>query len=436
MYLSLRFFYSILFYLALPYIFIRLWWRSRTLPEYRQRLLERLGVYPFKLEKCIWIHAVSVGESIAAIPLIKALQSLYPAMPVLVTTMTPTGAARIEASLGASVFHAYLPYDLPHAVQRFLDTMNPTILLIMETELWPNLLAYSYQREIPICLMNARLSEQSVKGYQRVAMFTRTMLSQIYKITAQGERDATRFLSLGAKQSQIIVTGNIKFDLEYPDSFKEKSRLLRDILGKDRFVWIAASTHEGEEQMILQAHQYLREKNPEALLILVPRHPDRFDQVARECERHFETSRRSHLTSYTAKTAVYLGDTMGELLLLYDVADVAFVGGSLVNKGGHNLLEPALLGKAIVTGPYLFNFSEISALFTAANALILVKTVIELSNTLVNLMDKPIIRNEMGKQAYTLVKNNRGALQKQIRVITDVISASKKADLDMLSFFH
>lgn len=417
----MRYFYSFLFYLALPFVFLRLFWRSRGVPEYRQRLGERLGYYPFKLNKCIWVHAVSVGETLAALPLIKALKVRYADIPIVVTTMTPTGAARVKTGLGESVIHAYIPYDFPGAVRRFLNTAKPMISIIMETELWPNLLAICKEKNIPICLVNARLSEKSAKGYQRIAKLTRKMLQNIDMIAAHGKPDAERFVALGAAKYDVAVTGNIKFDLELPHDLVSRCSALRDALGKNRFIWMAASTHEGEEEIVLAAHKLLREKNSQALLILSPRHPDRFDTVAKLCEHSFITQRRSQEQPCTPETGVYLGDTMGELLLMYGACDVAFVGGSLIKRGGHNMLEPGALSKPVLTGPHLFNFAEISELFVSANALIKVNDAHSLAQQLIALMDNPTMRMQMGQRALQVVDTNRGALAKQLELVTKMM---------------
>ncbi len=418
----MRYLYSVLFYLALPFLFLRLLWRSRRLPAYRERLGERLGYYPQKLEKCLWVHAVSVGETIAAIPLIKSLQAHYPTWPLLITTMTPTGAARVKAAFGDSVLHAYLPYDTPYAMSRFLDAMQPGIALIMETELWPNLLAACYKRAIPVGLLNARLSQKSAAGYRFIAPLTRNMLQQLTIIAANGQQDAERFIALGAPKDKVVVTGNIKFDLELPADLAEKTMALRATLGEQRFIWIAASTHEGEEEKVLAAHQLLRQQNPDALLILVPRHPDRFAAIAALCNNSFKTIRRSEQTPVTADTAVYLGDTMGELLLLYSVADVTFVGGSLIPRGGHNLLEPGALKKPIITGPHLFNFAEIAALFIAAQALKQVDDAESLAAELLYLMQHRNDCAQMGERALQVVMDNRGALSRQLNLVSQLLA--------------
>lgn len=417
----MRYLYIFMGYLAIPFIFIRIFFRSFKAPAYRQRLGERLGFYPFKFDRCIWVHAVSVGETIAALPLIKALQARYPDLPMLVTTMTPTGAARVQSSLGDSVAHAYLAYDLPDAVSRFLKAAQPVIGIIIETELWPNLLAACHEKKIPVCLLNARLSEKSARGYQRIGSLTRDMLQNLAVIAANGNMDAERFIFLGAPAERVIVTGNIKFDLELPDDLISRASALRDVLGRERFIWIAASTHAGEEEIILAAHKKILEINPHALLIIVPRHPDRFDTVAKLCEQLFKTVRRSQQSACQPDVKVYVGDTMGELLLLYAVADVAFVGGSLIPRGGHNVLEPAVLAKPVLTGPHVFNFVEICDLLFAAKALIKVNDGDELATQLIAMLQHPESGVQMGQRARSVIDGNRGALKKQLELVSSLM---------------
>ncbi len=427
----MRILYKILFYFALPLIFIRLCWKSRREPAYRQRFGERLGFYPFQLDHCIWIHAVSMGETLAAVPLIKALKTHYPNIPFLVTTMTPTGSERVKIAFGDSVKHVYLPYDFSFGVKRFLKAMRPRIGIIMETELWPTLLAECAHQHIPVCLVNARLSAKSAKGYERIQPLARQMLEDLTLIAAHGEVDAKRLMALGAKEDRTIVTGNIKFDLVLPDNLIEKSKTLRESLGENRFVWIAASTHEGEEEIVLAAHQQLREINPHALLILVPRHANRFDAIAALCQQSFMTARRSKQEKCTEEIAVYLGDTMGELLSLYGAADVAFVGGSLIPRGGHNMLEPGALQKPIVTGPHLFNFAEISELFFSANAMVKVHDAASLSNQLIVWMKDADERLQMGERALQVVAANRGALAKQLNELNRLLSLTLSSTKNM-----
>lgn len=415
----MRYWYSLLLYIILPFLYFRLLWRSRRLPAYRGRMLERMGYFPFKLGGCLWVHAVSVGETLAALPLIRELQARYD-VPLLVTTMTPTGAERVKAALGDSVKHVYLPYDTPSAMARFLDTMQPLMGVIIETELWPNLLATCNARNIPVCLMNARLSARSARGYHRVGLLTRQMLKQLTVIAAQGRKDAARFISLGAHKERVFVTGNIKFDIRLPRDIEESVEQLQKTLNGDRFIWLAASTHEGEEELILAAHAKIREIVPESLLVLVPRHPDRFNAVASLCEKSFPTIRRSSGHACHRETAVYLGDTMGDLLKLYSVAQVVFVGGSFVPTGGHNILEPGSLAKPIVTGPHLFNFHEVSELFLKANALVKLENPDQLAETVLQLAGDPARCTKMGEAALKCVLDNRGALDKQLELIDNV----------------
>lgn len=416
-----RYLYSFLLYLLFPYLFLRLLWRSRRLHSYRERFAERLGHYPFKLDRCFWIHAVSVGEVIAAVPLIKALMTRYPHLPFLVTTMTPTGAERVKAAFGDAVKHAYLPYDFPGAMRRFFKNMRPVCGVIIETELWPNLLAMSCRANVPVCLMNARLSEKSARRYRSIASFTAEMMRGLTVIGAQAQADAERFVSLGASKERVKITGNIKFDLELPAGMNEQGTALRAMLGNSRFVWVAASTHAGEEEMLLAAHVALRQYHPDALLILVPRHPDRFDTVAAVCRKYAMTVRRSQSAESLFDAAVYLSDTMGEVLLMYAAADAAFVGGSLIPHGGHNVLEPAALSKPIITGQHVFNFAEIDSLFFEAGALRKVNDVNELTVVLHEWAADADGRVQTGQRAFAVLQANRGAVEKQVRLIETVV---------------
>jgi 3-deoxy-D-manno-octulosonic-acid transferase len=271
--------------------------------------------------------------------------------------------------------------------------------------------------------VNARLSEKSARGYHRIASLTRDMLRRIDVIAAHGQMDANRFITLGAPEERMKVTGNIKFDIELPTDLSQKSAILRDELGKDRFIWIAASTHEGEEEMVIAAHKQIRAVNPQALLILVPRHPTRFDAIAKLSAQSFSTARRSLQQSCMPETSVYLGDTMGELLLMYSAVNVAFVAGSLIPRGGHNMLEPGALGKPIITGPYLFNFAEISELFVSAHALAKVTDADSLAKEVIELMRHPGEQAEMGARALQVVAENRGALAKQVELVSAVITS-------------
>lgn len=414
----MRYVYSFLFYLALPFIFLRLLWRSRRAPLYRKRWLERLGFYSIELDQCVWVHAVSLGETIAAIPLIKILKEKYSQSSILVTNMTPTGSARVKAVFHESVYNAYIPYDLPDAWTRFFNKIHPQVLIVMETELWPNLFAACQQRDIPIVVTNARLSEKSANGYRKVASLTKQMLDAVTSLSTQAEADANRFIELGILKKKVHVTGSLKYDLELPEALAQKSAELRETLGHDRLIWIAASTHPNEDEIMLAAHHIIRQKFPRALLILVPRHPERFDRVAAlVVEQGFTIVRRSQQTTDNENTAVYLTDTMGEMMLMFSVSDVACVAGSFVPVGGHNMVEPAALNKPVITGPYLFNFAEITDSMLAAEGMLKVANADELAEAVLKFFENPGYREKTGRNAYQVVEKNRGALQRQVRVI-------------------
>jgi len=408
----MRTLYSTLFYLALPIIALRLYARARKQPAYRDRIRERFGFYPVQFEDSIWVHAVSVGEVIAAIPLIKHLQALHPNLPIVVTTMTPTGAERVQASFGDTVTHLYLPYDVPAAVRRFLKAINPRVGIIIETEVWPNLVMECAARQIPLCLMNARLSEKSARGYARLQLFSRMLFKKFDLIAAVGAEDAKRFVRLGAKEKNVVVTGNLKFDLSLPENIAEQTAELKNKFAAHPFIWVAASTHDGEEEIILKAHEKILAVNPHALLILVPRHVDRFDVIAEMVQKNFKLARHSGQEMNTCN--VYLGDTIGDLLLFYSLADVAFVGGSLIPRGGHNILEPAVLAKPILTGPHMMNFAEIHNMFLQHQAVTEVKDAQSLAEAVIFYMQHPDASAAQGQKALGVIEQNRGALGKQI----------------------
>ena len=414
----LHFFYSLFFRIALPFVLLRLWWIGRTNPEAFVRWQERLGYVEAFDEPVIWVHAVSVGETIAAAPLVKALLRRNPDIPILMTAMTPTGSARAGALFGDRVHYAFSPYDTPGAVRRFVGRVRPRALVIMETELWPNMIALSRQREVPIFLINARLSSRSARGYERVASLVRPLLRSISWIAAQAEEDAGRFLRIGATPESVSVTGSIKFDVEVSDEVRAESSGLRAALGADRPVWIAASTHDGEDRQILEAHQQILEHFPNALLMIVPRHPERFDDVARLIDAMgLSLVRRSQSGSDgggKVGSEVYLGDTMGELLMLYGASDVAFVGGSLIERGGHNPLEPAAWGIPVVSGPHIFNFETIYDRLDSGQGLFITDSAESLAQCVVHLFSDKSSAQKAGHNALAVVNANRGALEKVV----------------------
>ncbi|AIN60529.1 lipid IV(A) 3-deoxy-D-manno-octulosonic acid transferase [Pseudomonas soli] len=418
--------YTLLFHLGLPLVALRLFLRGRKAPAYRARIAERFacGLPPMR-QGGIWVHAVSVGESIAAAPLVRALLKQYPDLPITLTCMTPTGSERIRAMFDGEprVQHCYLPYDLPWAAGRFLDHVCPRLGIIMETELWPNHIHQCARRGIPVALANARLSERSARGYARFAGLTRPMLEEMSLIAVQTETEAERFRSLGARQACVQVTGSIKFDLKVDGQLMPRARQLREQWGaSQRPVWIAASTHDGEDGLILEAHRQLLSVHSDALLVLVPRHPERFAAVHELCGGQFSTVRRSTGDAVTAQTQVLLGDTMGELLFLYALADIAFVGGSLVPTGGHNPLEPAALALPVLMGPHVFNFLEISAMLREAGALQQVDDAEGLAAAVRRLVELPQDARRMGEAGRAVMQANQGALQRLLDGLARLLS--------------
>ncbi|WP_045500105.1 lipid IV(A) 3-deoxy-D-manno-octulosonic acid transferase [Vibrio hyugaensis] len=367
----IRILYTLLLALASPFLLFGLYKSKPNKPKFGQRWKEHFGITP-KLEateRPIWIHAVSVGESIAAIPLIKELEKQNPTQPILVTTTTSTGAEQI-AKLGELVEHRYMPIDFGFAVKGFLKATRPKQMLIIETELWPNTLRTVHDSEIPITVVNARLSEKSCKNYAKVQPLFNLLVPCLDKVLCQTESDAERFERLGVEKHKLFITGSIKFDIQISEEVKEKGKALRTELGIKRPIWIAASTHKGEDEQVLEAHKKILESHPTALLILVPRHPERFDNVFELCQKlGFDAARRTSQTEVTESTQVYLGDTMGEMLVLMGAADICFMGGSLVGDkvGGHNVLEPIALGLPVINGPSYFNFKDIVEEFRSLN---------------------------------------------------------------------
>jgi len=416
-----RWLYSLIYTLLLPLVLLRLWWRSFKAPAYAKRWGERFACYGSRpASGGVWFHTVSVGETIAAAPLIKQVQAAYPELPITITTMTPTGSERVQALFGDAVFHVYVPYDIPLLVTRFLQQVQPKLAVIMETELWPNLIAGCDQREIPVVIANARLSERSAKGYGRLGSLTRNMLQQVHRVAAQHQDDGGRFVELGLPAERLAVTGSVKFDIQPAAELSDQAQQLRaQWQANERPVWIAASTHEGEDEQVLAAHQLVLAEQPEALLLLVPRHPERFKRVAELCQKQgFSMARRSLLDAVEPSTQVMLGDTMGELMLLYAAADIAFVGGSLVPTGGHNMLEPVALEVPVVTGPHLFNFADISQQLIQAGAMQKVDDADALSQTVLALMSHAERYQTMQQAGKQVMATNQGAQQRLFELVS------------------
>lgn len=417
--------YTSLLYLIQPFVWIRLLWRSRKAPAYRYRWAERYGFCRGKVKpNGILVHSVSVGETVAAIPLIEALKARYPHLPITVTTMTPTGSNQVIKSLGDSVSHVYLPYDLPCALKRFLTILQPKIMIIMETELWPNLITQLHKRSIPLIIANARLSERSAKGYAKFGKSIKLLLSKITHIAVQNTFDEQRFIQLGFPKARLTVTGSIKFDIGLSKEQQNNITALKTHWQLNRPVWIAASTHQGEDEIILSVHKMLLVDHPNLLLIIVPRHPERFISVEKLItESGLNYQLRSQNLIPTSQTQVILGNTMGELILLYGVANIAFVGGSLIKHGGHNPLEPALHHLPIIMGEHVINFNVICEQLVAAHGLWIVPTD---NNILFNKINKLINDTElsakMGENAFQVLKQNQGALTRLLAVIESELS--------------
>ncbi|MGH8460359.1 MAG: lipid IV(A) 3-deoxy-D-manno-octulosonic acid transferase [Stenotrophobium sp.] len=419
----MRVFYILLLYLLVPFVLLRLLWRGLALRDYWYRWNERFGFVERPAQDvAVWVHAVSVGESLAALPLIRALINQHGERRVLVTTMTPTGSARVRAALGDQVLHTYVPYDLPDAVARFVARMRPRQVVVMETELWPNLFRALARRRIPLTIANARLSPRSFRGYSRLRKSIAGVLADCAHIAAQSEADAQRFRELGAAPDTVSIMGNIKFDLALPETQIAQGRALRETKS---CTWIAASTHEGEESAALAAHQEILKTLPDARLILVPRHPQRFDAVARLIEKSgLQYTRRNDLVPSGSRLAspVFLGDSMGEMFFYYALADVAFVGGSLAPVGGHNVLEPAALALPVLFGPHMHNFVAARDLLLQAGAAEQIADGIALAPALLALLVDTPRAAAMGAAGAQAVSANRGALAKLLILLEAIPS--------------
>ena len=417
----MRIVYSALLYLLLPLVLLHLAWRGLRQRGWWGSLPGRFG-FVARPQKgvAVWVHAASVGEVAAALPLLRRLQQMHPPGALLVTTTTPTGAERVRAAFGDAVAHAWLPYDLPGAVGRFLARVRPRRAIVMETELWPNLYHALGRQGVPLTIANARLSPRSVAGYGRVRRLAAQTLAQCAVIAAQSEADAQRFRELGAIASRVHAPGNLKFDLELPAEQVAAGRALRLRWGAARPAWIAVSTHEGEEEAALQSHRILLARQRDALLILVPRHPERFDAVARLAQDSgLRAVRRSAIGDATVLEGVQVvvGDSMGEIALYLGAADVAFVGGSLVEVGGHNVLEPAALGLPVLFGPYTFNFEQACALLLERGAARRIDGALELEPALSRLFHDGAQRAAMGRAGREVLAANRGALDRLLTLI-------------------
>ena len=416
----LRAVYSAALYLLAPVTLYHLIWRGFRHNEYFHRWGERYALYPpgHRVHgETVWVHAVSVGEVNAAAPLVNALRRERPDLRLLVTTITPTGSGRVRALWGDAVEHVYLPYDLSGAVARFLEHFQPRLALIMETELWPNLLFGCRDHEVPVYIANARLSARSLRGYQVLAPLIARALRTVRRVMAQSHADATRFVRLGAPRERVTDVGNLKYDLALPDNVGEIAARFEQSAG-GRPVWIAASTHEGEEAAVIGLHARLRERFPRLLLVWAPRHPERFRPVAQQAVEAGWRAATRRLTHWPdGGDDVFVVDTLGELAAFYACAQVAFVGGSLQPVGGHNLLEPAAVGTPVVSGPHLHNFVDIARRLREAGALCVGADVAGVGDALERLLGDPGERARMASAGKALVEEGRGALARTLALI-------------------
>lgn len=418
--------YNIVLYLSVPILLLLLFVRSLRAPDYRLRIRERFGFLPDHInDDYIWVHSVSVGETVAAVPLVKTLLEQYPDQRVLITTMTPTGSEQVLRSFGDQVDHVYAPYDLRGSVKRFLQRTKPRILIIMETELWPNLLIQCDKLGIPAVLVNARLSEGSAAGYARAPSVSKLMLDRLSAVAVQDVADGERFIELGLQRNKLTVTGSIKFDYTIEPQVKEATAQLRELWqgASRRPIWIAASTHQGEDDIILDAHKQLLLQKVPALLILVPRHPERFDDVYRLCQQsNFNVARRSSQDAVEQGTQIVLGDTMGELAAMYGACDIALVGGSLIDTGGHNPIEPAAWGVPVLCGVHMFNFTEITKLLLERGGLTLVANAEQIAEQVQSILTNEEAHKQAGLANRQVVEENRGATERQFNVVKRFLS--------------
>ncbi|HET6396231.1 MAG TPA: lipid IV(A) 3-deoxy-D-manno-octulosonic acid transferase [Pseudoxanthomonas sp.] len=423
---AVRALYSLALYLLSPFTLYHLVSRGFRVHEYFNRWDERYAAYGAQPGRpCVWLHAVSVGEVNAAAPLVNALLAQRPDIRWVITTITPTGSARVRALWGGRVEHVYLPYDLPGSVARFLEHFRPHLSLIMETELWPNMLFGCRDLGIPVYILNARLSARSLRGYRLLRPLIGRALRTVACVAAQSAADARRYQKLGARPGQVRVLGNLKYDIAVPDGQPAFVAAFADALGAPRPVWIAASTHEGEEQAVLDIHRRLRARWPDLLLLWAPRHPERFERVeAAAAEGGWRVGTRQRDAWPRAEHDVFVIDTLGELMPFYGCADVAFIGGSLQPVGGHNLLEAAAVGTPVVTGRHLHNFAEISRRMDEAGALRVGADADAIAGALEDLLGDPAARRAMSRAGCDLVEQGRGALRRTLELIAADLPAA------------
>ena len=419
-----RLLYSLFGYLVFPATLLRLFWRSRQNPLISEHWQQRLGFIELSQSPRIWLHAVSVGEAIAAKPLIEALLLEYPQHKLLITNTTATGYAVTTRFFGGRVEQCYFPYDLNSIVKRFLSRSMPALFIVMETEIWPNLLHHCKQRRIPTLIANARLSERSTKKYSKVLPLITATLGKVLMIACRNEQDANNFKMLGATSKQLEVVGNIKFDVDI--KVTNNSHLsLRDHLGERCKIWVAASTHRGEDEIILGCFSALKKQHDNLVLVLVPRHPERFNEVFDLCTSSFQTQRRSSNIPFYKNFEIILGDSIGEMDYWYASADIVFLGGSFSNTGGHNPLEASVYGTPVVTGPTIFNFEDVYEVLCEAKVAWLEKTptdLIKRLNLLLNMSEVDI--SKLNIRTKKILENNRGVTGKLLELSHQAINSN------------
>ncbi len=420
-----RLLYTSLLWLLLPYVFFHLVWRARKQPEYLQYIGERFGFYTRSTNKpVIWLHTVSVGETRAAASLIQRIRAHYPSHQILLTHTTPTGRATSTQLYGNDVIRVYLPYDYPFAVRRFLRHFQPRIGILLETEIWFNLTHACHQLKLPLMLLNARLSEKSLRRYARFPKLVHQGLSELSGIAAQTDADADRLASLGGQA--ISVMGNLKYDITPPEEMLIRGNQLRELFGVQRKIFLVASTRDGEELAILEAVSHAALGN--MLLVIVPRHPQRFDEVANLIHKmNFSLQRRSDNAPVHASTQVVLGDSMGEMFAYYAACDLAFIGGSLLPFGGQNLIEACAVGKPVLIGPHTYNFAQASELAVAAGAAQRVADAGALVASVKSLFENPELMHTMGMQAQHFVRTNQGATERALHVIDAALAKAQRS---------
>lgn len=413
--------YTLFLYLAIPLILVRLYWKGRGLAAYRKRIHERFMLISQPEKVDIWLHAVSLGEVIAATPLINEL--LARQFRVLITTMTPTGSQRVLEQFANRVQHQYLPYDLPFILRLFFKKYTPRIGVIMETELWPNLINQAQKAQVPVLIVNARISDRAFKRYQRFKFFFKPLLAKLSGILAQSKLDAERFMMLGAQALHVAAIGNLKFDLQTTVDESDIYQKIKYSIGVNRPVFIAASTHDNEEEQLLGRYNQLKSAIPHILLLIAPRHPERFQSVYRLSQQlGLNTALRSKSQDINHNTEVLILDSLGELRHFYKISDYAFVGGSLVPVGGHNLLEPIAAGVPVFCGPYIQNIRSICEELLKERAICIASNADNVISAMINLFHNETMRSQQIAKASEFLKLNQGCLKRYLQKIEELMA--------------